>query len=1311
MDKGQSNLLRNTVTRCRQLLEASIFDVLEGQFGIHRDGTIEDEARMGHLSPEDRSYRHEVISSLEHKRAAGFDSGSAVAELVREAAFTHLNRLCAFKMLEERKVIREAVGRGPNSNGFKFYLAGSPEDERNWLEGREDVAYRHFLRWLSGTLEGEVGALFSRNDPANRLFPPHRVLLEVLELLNDPKLAGIWAEDETIGWVYQYFTPKELREKARKESQAPRNSYELAFRNQFYTPRYVVRFLVDNTLGRIWYEMRGGRTKLAEICSYLVRPSSDACPAGCEKNPRRKKDPRDIRIIDPACGSGHFLLYCFDLLEVIYAEAYEDDEAPAFSATGRTLRQDYPDPHEFKRFVPALILEHNLHGIDIDLRSVQITALALWMRAQRAYQEMGLPKDERPSIKRSNIVRAEPMPGEEDLLEEFVADLEPKLLGQLVEQVFGKMKLAGEAGSLLKIEEEIKDAISEAKRQWVSRPRMEQLSLFPEERRREIKEDERFDVSSVTDDSFWEDAEERLVEALRAYAERAANGKAFARRLFADDAERGFAFVDISRKKFDVVLMNPPFGESAKGAKGYIADHFPHSGHDLACAFVERWLAKCEPGGTLGAITTRTPFFLSSSTEWRQHVILKEGALEVFADLGYGVLDAMVETAAYTLSNGGSGGLATFIRALRDEDKAAALLEAAENPGDSRRFTVSPASFSQVPGSPLCYWVSDRIRRLFVELPPFEGEGRTVKQGLATADDFRFVRAWWEVPRESEARSREETMARKRWVPFAKGGAYSPYYADVHLVVNWERDGEEIKRRINPDSGKPYSNVWQLKQTERDFFFRPGLTWPLRARAFCPQVLPSGVIFSVRGYAAFAPRETLPALLGLGESKVFDYLFKVLLGRFGFPEFIVGVLQQLPVPGGRPELSDRLARAALDCYHDRRMLCSNDETNRQFSLPPLVMAQGDSLIDRLANWGASRRHIEDHYLRRQAEVDEMAFELYGIKDEERDAIVAELGRPFGPAEVDEDQDWNEDKDSEFLESDNCAQVRALLSWCVGVAFGRFDVRLATGERSIPQLGDPFDPLPIHSPGMLSEDPPPQGYPIAVDGDGILVDDEFSDDDIVRKVREVLHFLWKDRAEAIEREACDILGVRDLRDYFRRPGKGGFFEDHIKRYSKSRRKAPIYWLLQSARRNYAVWLYYHRLDRDILFKAVEHYVRPRIQLQENLVAELRKGRDGVGTGAERRRFGREVEKQESLLAELIDFREKLERTARFYVEPDRFDPDLNDGVVLNIAPLWELVPWAEAKRYWDELSSGKYEWSSISKQFKRREEGGSGHGRG
>jgi hypothetical protein len=494
------------------------------------------------------------------------------------------------------------------------------------------------------------------------------VLDEVLALINSEELSGIWAEDETLGWVYQYFTPKELRDKARKESPAPRNTYELAFRNQFFTPRYVVEFLTDNTLGRIWYEMRQGDTRLKDQCRYMVRRPNEVFLVGRTSAPqdaeerttdlsqeellkqsvyiphRPKKDPRDLTILDPACGSGHFLLYCFDLLRTIYEEAYDDFEL------GPALKKDYPTLDDLLRAVPGLILSHNLHGIDIDLRATQIAALTLWLRAHRAYQEMEIKGADRPKITRSNIVCAEPMPGEKGLLEEFLIGLQPKVLGQLVRVVFERMSLAGEAGSLLRIEEDIADTVAEAKKQWLSRPKAEQLALWPEEKRRKAEQLSLFDVSGITDEEFWHEAEARVLDTLHAYARHVANGAGLQRQLFADDAIHGFAFVDLCRKRFDVALMNPPFGEASKPSKAYIETAYRRTKNDVYAAFVERGLHLLECGGMLGAITSRTGFFLSSFQRWREEILLQEAKPTVFADLGYGVLDtAMVETAAYCL--------------------------------------------------------------------------------------------------------------------------------------------------------------------------------------------------------------------------------------------------------------------------------------------------------------------------------------------------------------------------------------------------------------------------------------------------------------------------------------------------------------------------------------------------------------------------------------------------------------------------------------------------------------------------------------
>ena len=282
MDQAIRNKLRSVVTQCRRLLEESIAQQLQGRFDIYATGKKDEvkaevDVPLGHLTEEERQARQDILAHFKHIEALGYKRKEALEQLIREIAFTHLNRLCAYKMMEVRDVyvggqkFREAVTRGLKSQGFLFYLAEHPEDEQRYKAGQHEEAYRHFFNWLGGTLSEEIGVLFSPTDPANRVYPPQRVLDEVLDLLNNEELKGIWSEDETIGWVYQYFTPKELRDQARKESQAPRNSYELAFRNQFFTPRYVVEFLTDNTLGRIWYEMRKGNTRLKDECRYLVR--------------------------------------------------------------------------------------------------------------------------------------------------------------------------------------------------------------------------------------------------------------------------------------------------------------------------------------------------------------------------------------------------------------------------------------------------------------------------------------------------------------------------------------------------------------------------------------------------------------------------------------------------------------------------------------------------------------------------------------------------------------------------------------------------------------------------------------------------------------------------------------------------------------------------------------------------------------------------------------------------------------------------------------------------------------------------------
>jgi len=661
IDKDGRTRIEKLVSDCRKLLEAEYGAQFQTVFGIGLDGTVAALGSLGHLSDSERRIALALREELSHfaaRKTEKKEIALAAERLLRELSFTTLNRFAALKLCERREFLFESISSGYASKGFELYgrLAGP-------ALGDSYERYSRYIESVFDELSLDLGALFDRRAPGALLFPREKALLEFLELLNDKSLDQLWGEDEMIGWMYQYFNSKEERREMRADSGgAPRNSRELAVRNQFFTPRYVVRFLVDNSIGRLWYEMTAGKTSLAESCELLVRKPKtvflargQAIPATEDEDVdyrsfRELKDPRELRMLDPACGSMHFGLYAFDLFEVIYREAWDD-----YPECFLDLRAAGMSRQEFLKQMPALIIEHNIHGIDIDRRCAQIAALSLWLRAQKSWKAAAIQAAARPRIRKSNIACAEPMPGEAELLEEYAGSLKPAVLGDLVKTVWADMRLAGEAGSLLKIEEKIEKEVGKARTAWkvwtidMKRQVYAQGDLFSKGRQLSLKDLLGYDVADIGEAAEWEGMEARLLSALKGFAEAAQADNGTGRRLFAEDAAAGFAFIDLCRKRYDAVLMNPPFGESAAGAKQYITDEYPRTKNDLAAAFIEMGLARLEAGGSVGAITTRTIFFLSSHTRFREEIMLKEARPVVFADLGFGVPDAMVETAAYVV--------------------------------------------------------------------------------------------------------------------------------------------------------------------------------------------------------------------------------------------------------------------------------------------------------------------------------------------------------------------------------------------------------------------------------------------------------------------------------------------------------------------------------------------------------------------------------------------------------------------------------------------------------------------------------------
>lgn len=626
-DQSTRGRLQKLVNSCRGLLSDEFSIQLQQTYGLDpKTGEVTPMTRLLHLDDRQRHTAEVLRQILAHYLGADTDDThhrvAVLDRIVREQAFTVLNRLAALLMMEARGQLIESVSKGYQSRGYQLYsrIAGT-------ALGETGPAYQVYLFSLFDELAQELPGLFDRYASNGLLFPRETALRLLLDELNHFEIEQLWAEDETIGWIYQYFNSKEERKAMRDASQAPRNSRELAVRNQFFTPRYVVEFLVDNTLGRLWFNATGGQTDLRHRCQYLLVKPDEQPPAAT-----KLRDPRTLKLLDPACGSMHFGLYAFDLFAEIYREAWtwEQQHGPGSldvstqpHAALKPLSQTYDDEETYLRDVPRLIIENNIYGVDIDPRAAQIATLALWLRAQRAWHDASVKAKDRPRIGMSNVVAAVAPPAEKELHQQFSASLD-MLDAELFEKTLQMLKGLPELGVLLRVERELPNLIEKVYGK--------NIDLFNDREKAKT----------------WEQIESDLRTALVEFSQEMKS--TYQGRLFAQDALQGLRLIDLCREVFDVVVMNPPFGALASGTKDQLSKAYPRSKNDLLAIMVERGLELLRVGGRLGAITSRTCFFLSSFQQWREDIVLGSAPPVLLADLGLGVMDdAMVEAAAYVL--------------------------------------------------------------------------------------------------------------------------------------------------------------------------------------------------------------------------------------------------------------------------------------------------------------------------------------------------------------------------------------------------------------------------------------------------------------------------------------------------------------------------------------------------------------------------------------------------------------------------------------------------------------------------------------
>jgi hypothetical protein len=444
----------------RAALETEAAQQLEGIYGWLPDGTFANPKgypAIAHID-EARETRHRLEQFAEDEKVAGLDAKSARRKLLRETAFTWLNRLAAFRLMEERKLLKQTIVRLAQSNGFIFWLTDekTPQGQQAYAlhqqgalplnamgEGPSDLAYRRFLLWQCGELARDVSLLFDPGTLASRLCPRPPLLKHLVAEMNAEVLADAWkaGNEETIGWIYEGFIQQENKDVFLKFSKGKKVfAEEIGAATQRFTPRWIVKFLVENSLGRLWLEMHPD-SRLAEKLSYLVPVEKPTT--------RPLKPASEITFLDPCAGSMHFGFVAFDLFVEMYREELDRAGQPGWPAKASVASADE---------IAASVAANNVFGIDIDARAVQIAGLALLIKTRT------LQPKARVSDLNLACANVEQISGGK--LDAFIAQAKftHPIYERILRSLSARMKDSDQIGSLLRLEKFLEQLIAEERR-------------------------------------------------------------------------------------------------------------------------------------------------------------------------------------------------------------------------------------------------------------------------------------------------------------------------------------------------------------------------------------------------------------------------------------------------------------------------------------------------------------------------------------------------------------------------------------------------------------------------------------------------------------------------------------------------------------------------------------------------------------------------------------------------------------------------------------------------------------------------------
>ena len=1207
--------IRSTVLDTRELIEDDLYRQLE-RYGVYEDERVDLE-QLGHLDAYDRQTRRTIDAALDRElEATKGDYQRSVENYVREATKTYLNRLVALKAIEVRGLVTETLMERPEY-GNRSEMLRTVDEVAGELTDQQDGGQSAALELAYTELTDEIGVIFEESEHT-AIDLDFAVREEVIERLSEID-ESVWESDEAMGWVYQYFGEKEREEiddRIDEENYKVQDT-DVATKTQLFTPRYIVEWMVDNSLGRLWMEMHGEDTNIddEDNCFYLA-------PLEESLIDRDVKNVRDIKILDPACGSGYMLFYAFDVLYEMYLE--QEDVA--------------------EKYIPREILKHNLYGIDIDPGAAQLAALSLYVKA----------KNEEPDveIEQINIVSANAVLVNGEKKEEVLTRTETDLEKRVLEQVWQSFEHIREWGSLVRIEERIEEIIEEE----VEEVRATGQTKFTEDglaKQASV-------VSYSGEEESWEKVKERLLSQVSEFASEALERNEPIEEMFVGEVEKSVRLTDIFLADFDVVVTNPPYltsGKMNEELKEFIKSSYIGS-RNLYSAFIERCSEFANDAKYCSLVTPDSFMFLYNHRKLRSEILNNSQIIEGAHLARYGFdnqKDRYIIPFVLRSSIPIEFSSSRFYRMTQDQEKycdfegkvkglneITRLHRKGENHDDS--YVIDQNSFIDIGRSPFIYWFGQEILQTFVTHPSL-GDLADVVKGLGTGDNKRFMRKWWE-PTPSEIGG--------IYKKFQKSGTDSLYYDIPTDYVYWENDGEEIKSQNN-------SYV-----RNENYYFTSGVSYRGFGKYFISRLHPSDAIFDGKNRFIDSTNHSNNVLIGVLSSTFSRFIMN---GINPSLDFQVGDGKRLPI---KEEFEhDRKIKELIRSGISRRKKQSSLLENSSDYEPSLIKSVfGSNISDILITEDMITSDVAIvHGL-----VDRLVFDEYEISEKTRERTYENLPKNLADyphitnvgkldtadqeyrskiqtIELSQDEyqklvsNINELKDNDLREISEELEVSPYTVAMVRVKHGlytRDEREQAAGRLLSYYIGCAMGRWELED--------------LDSDDNGVIIFDSNFEDDVMGYIRRCIASTY-DENETYERESeIEEMLNKSIKDWLRNTF---FRHHHCKEYRRRGQRIPIYWQLESDEGTFSCFVYYHKMNADTLHKIRGQYIDKKLDTLQNRLDAIESELEAAN---EDQTLALRSEKEE-IRADIDDITEFRDRVDALIDEG--FEPDFEAGIWENI----------------------------------------------